>query len=89
VERHGHDPRLSASTTIDTEIVEEVSLGNTHRLFMRAPALSADIAEPYVFEVDVPAHPYQVLGITGRRDWRIGLTAEHTWLVPRGAAEAT
>jgi ABC-type sulfate/molybdate transport systems ATPase subunit len=87
VEREGREPRSSSSTLIDTEIVEEMSLGNTHRLFMRARALDAEIAEPYVFEVDVPAHPYQVLGIAGRRDWRIGLTAEHTWLVPRDAAE--
>jgi molybdate transport system ATP-binding protein len=87
VEREGREPRSPSTTIVDTEIVEEVSLGNTHRLFMRAPALVAEIAEPYVFEVDVPAHPYQVLGIAGRRDWRIGLTAEHTWLVPRDTAE--
>jgi hypothetical protein len=33
--------------------------------------------EPYE-----PAHPYEVLGIANKRQWRIALTAENVSLVP-------
>jgi len=89
VERAERSSRDGGNAVVEAEIVEEVAMGNTHRLFMRADAEGAEIGEPYVFEVDVPAHPYQVLGIPSRRQWRIALTAEHTWLVPREAAEAS
>ncbi|MHB8684271.1 MAG: ABC transporter ATP-binding protein [Dehalococcoidia bacterium] len=81
--RAGRDARDPGDAVLETEIVEEVAMGNTHRIFMRAHAIDADLGEPYVFEVDVPAHPYEVLGIPSRRDWRIVLTSEHLALVPR------
>jgi molybdate transport system ATP-binding protein len=83
VERTDRSRRDGGNVVIDTEIVEEVPMGNTHRLYMRAQPADADLGEPYIFEVDMPAHPYEVLGIASRRDWRIGLTAEHLSLVPR------
>ena len=81
--REGREARERGDAAIDVEIVEEVAMGNTHRLFMQARAAGADLGEPYIFEVDVPAHPYEVLGIATRRDWRIALTSEHLSLVPR------
>ena len=81
--RAGREAREATDAVVDAEIVEEVAMGNTHRLFMRAVAADADLGEPYIFEVDVPAHPYEVLGIGTRRDWRIALTTEHLSLVPR------
>ena len=83
VERWDRPSRPGANAVVDVEIVEEVGLGNTHRLFMRAMPQEAEFGEPFVFEVDMPAHPYEVLGIAGRRDWRIALTAENVSLVPR------
>lgn len=80
--RDGRESRDGANTVIDTEIVEEVSMGNAHRLYMKARAEHAGVADPYVFEVDVPAHPYEVMGIASRREWRIALTTEHLSLVP-------
>ncbi|TAK58239.1 MAG: ABC transporter ATP-binding protein [Dehalococcoidia bacterium] len=83
VERYDRPGRTGANAVVETEIIEEVGLGNTHRLFMRARPVDADLGEPFVFEVDMPAHPYEVLGISSRRDWRIALTAENLSLVPR------
>ena len=85
IEREGRESRDGGNTVIEAEIIEEVAMGNTHRLFMRADPPDMEIGVPYVFEVDVPAHPYQVLNIPSRRNWRIALTTEHTWLVPRDA----
>ena len=80
--RDGRDARHAGDAVLDAEIVEEVAMGNTHRLFMRAPMIGAGVGEPFVFEVDVPAHPYEVLGIASKREWRIALTSEHLALVP-------
>jgi ABC-type Fe3+/spermidine/putrescine transport system ATPase subunit len=83
VEREDRPSRNTDNAEIETEIVEEIALGNTHRLFMRALPADSNLGEPYVFEVDVPAHPYEVLGIANKREWRIALTAENVSLVPR------
>ena len=83
VERGDRPSRGDVNAVIDAEIIEEVALGNTHRLFMRALPEDADIGEPFVFEVDMPAHPYEVLGVRSKRDWRIALTTENLSLVPR------
>jgi hypothetical protein len=83
--KEGRDPQEYNDTVVDVEIIDEVSTGSNHRLFMRTASPSAT-DEPYVFEVDVPAHPYEVLGIASRRDWRIVLSSRWMALVP-GAAE--
>ena len=81
--REGRDTHSGLDTVVDTEIIEEMAMGNTHRLFMRAGVPDAALGEPFVFEVDVPAHPYEVLGVASRRDWRIALTSDHMTLVER------
>jgi hypothetical protein len=43
------------------------------------------IAEPFVFEVDMPAHPYEVLGIGSSREWKVVLSGEWMSLVPRNS----
>jgi molybdate transport system ATP-binding protein len=80
--REGREARDSGDAVIDAEIIEEVAMGNTHRLFMRALPIDTELGEPFVFEVDVPAHPYEVLGIPSKRDWQIVLTSEHMTVVP-------
>ena len=82
--RDGRDTRHAGDAAVDAEIIEEIPMGNTHRLFMRALPLDSGVGEPYIFEVDVPAHPYEVLGISTKREWRIALTSEHVALVRRG-----
>jgi molybdate transport system ATP-binding protein len=79
--REGREPHNPGDAIVDVEIVEDIALGNTHRLFMRAG--SGATSEPFLFEVDVPAHPYELLGVASRRDWRIVLTTEHMKLVER------
>jgi molybdate transport system ATP-binding protein len=83
--REGSQPRGPEDAVVDAEIVEETATASTHRLYMRASALDREDGASHIFEVDVPAHPYELLGVASRRDWRIVLTSEHMSLVPRDA----
>jgi hypothetical protein len=51
-------------------------------LFMRTSA-GSERQEPLVLEIDVPAHPYEVLGVASRPQWNVRLTSEHIALVAR------
>ncbi len=73
-------------TTLDVEVVDEFATGNSHRLYLRVVGESP-AGEDCVIEADVPAHPYEVMGIASRRDWRIALPVDHTAVVPRQASE--
>jgi molybdate transport system ATP-binding protein len=84
--KEGREARDYGDTVIETEIIDEEATANNHRLFMRTVAPAGSTAEPFVFEVDVPAHPYEVLGIASRREWSVVLSAEWISLVPRGEA---
>ena len=64
-------------TLLDVELVDEEATGNSHRLYLKVGAESA-IAEPCIIEAEISAHPYQVMGIAERRDWRVALPAEYT-----------
>ncbi len=81
--RDGRDAHGGDDVVLDATIVEDVSMGNTHRLYMRADGIGGETSTSHIFEVDMPAHPYEVLGIETRAEWRIALTAEHLSLVPR------
>jgi molybdate transport system ATP-binding protein len=83
--REGHEPRESEDTVVETEIIDEDATANSHRLFMRTVAPQGSAGEPFIFEADVPAHPYQVLGIASRRVWRLALSPEWMSVVPRDA----
>jgi hypothetical protein len=50
---------------------------------MRTVAPAASTGEPFVFEVDVPAHPCEVLGIASRNDWSVVPSTEWISLIPR------
>jgi molybdate transport system ATP-binding protein len=67
-------------TTLDVEIVEEEATGNNHRLFVRV--VGAASAADCIIEVDVSAHPYEVMGVATHRDWRVALTLEETVAIP-------
>lgn len=67
-------------TTLDVELVDELSSGNSHRLYLRVT--DADRAEACVLEADISAHPYEVMGIAAQREWRAALTLEHCVAIP-------
>ena len=66
-------------TTLDVELVDEVPTGNNHRLYLR---VKQAVNDECVIEADVPAHPYQVMGVGQRRDWRVALTLDETVAIP-------
>jgi molybdate transport system ATP-binding protein len=78
--REGHEARDYADTVVETEIINEEATAASHRLFMRT--VGDATAEPYVFEVEVPAHPYEVLGIASKRQWGVVLSPDWMSLVP-------
>ena len=67
-------------TTLDVEVVDELASANNHRLYLRVVNDSG--ATECILEADVPAHPYEVMGIASRRDWRVALTLSRTVLIP-------
>ncbi|HLF71553.1 MAG TPA: ATP-binding cassette domain-containing protein, partial [Dehalococcoidia bacterium] len=71
-------------TTLDVELEDDVATGNNHRLYLRV--LKDGAPTDCVIEADVSTHPYQVMGIGERRDWRVALTLAETVAIPRGSA---
>jgi molybdate transport system ATP-binding protein len=67
-------------TTLDVEIEDELASGNTHRLYLRV--VNAGELTGCVIEADVSAHPYQVMGIGARKDWRVALSLDQTVAIP-------
>jgi molybdate transport system ATP-binding protein len=67
-------------TTLDVEIEDEVAGANSHHLYLRVVNESGPTA--CILEADVPSHPYEVMGISSRRDWRVALTLSRTVAVP-------
>jgi ABC-type Fe3+/spermidine/putrescine transport system ATPase subunit len=67
-------------TTLDVELIDEVATGTSHRLYLRV------VEQDCVLEADISAHPYQVMGVGSRRDWRIALALENTVAVRAGRA---
>jgi molybdate transport system ATP-binding protein len=60
-------------TTLDVELIDELATGNNHRLYLKVAG-----AEECIIEADVSAHPYQVMGVASRREWRVALTLDQT-----------
>jgi len=81
--REGFGARSPLDVVLDAEIVDEAATATSHRLYMAIRAPETGLAEPYVLEVDVPSHPYEVLNIPSKREWRLALMSEHIALVPR------
>jgi hypothetical protein len=67
-------------TVLDVELVDEEATGNNHRLFLRA--VNANGPTECVIEADVSAHPYEVMGVAERREWRVALTLAQTVAIP-------
>jgi molybdate transport system ATP-binding protein len=67
-------------TVLDVELIDELATGNNHRLYLRVVGESGP--SDCVIEADVSAHPYQVMGVSARRDWRVALTLSETVAIP-------
>jgi molybdenum ABC transporter ATP-binding protein len=62
---------------IEARIVEETAHGSSHTLLFQATE------GPLQIEVDVPAHPYEVLGVAQRKDWWLQLRRESLHVMPK------
>jgi ABC-type Fe3+/spermidine/putrescine transport system ATPase subunit len=77
VQRRDHE---SMDSVLDVVIEEEVASGNSYRLYLRV--LQDGRPTGTLIESDLSAHPYNVMGIAGRRDWRVSLTLSETVAIP-------
>ncbi len=78
-ERHPAEELRDAAIT--AEIVAEEAHGATHTLFFRLPG-AVDV--PYDVEVDLPSHPYEVLGVRERRVWTLVFPRAAVHVMPAG-----
>jgi len=66
--RPGTAPHVAPrSNLVRGRIVREVASGAFHTLFLRLEDAEVEL------EVDVPAHPYEVMGVAERPDWEVSL----------------
>ncbi len=75
-------PGGTRDTVVAAEIVDEVAHGASHTLFFRLAGHAPE--RGYDVEVDVPAHPYEVLGVRDRRTWDLAFPREAVHLMPPG-----
>jgi molybdate transport system ATP-binding protein len=68
-------------TVLDVDVVEDIPTSNSHRLLLAVRGEQAS-ADPCILEADVPAHPYEVMGIATRPRWKVALTLDQTAAVP-------
>ncbi len=60
-------------TVVLARIVDEIAHGAVYTLFFR---IERSNAAGHDVEVDVPAHPYEVMGVRHRRDWALAFPRE-------------
>ncbi len=70
----------SLDTVLDVEIEDEVATANNHRLYLRVQRDGTPT--DCIIEADVPSHPYEVMGIGSRPDWRVALTLAQSVAIP-------
>ena len=64
--RPGSEPHVAERTNVIRATIErEVASGAFHTLYLRAGGL--------LLEADVPAHPYEVMGVARSREWDVSL----------------
>ena len=76
--RPGSEPHVAPrSNLVRGRIVREVASGAFHTLVMRLEGTDLEL------EVDVPAHPYEVMGVAQQRDWQVSLKRSALHLIGR------
>jgi molybdate transport system ATP-binding protein len=78
--RAAHHP---TDVVLDAEVADDAPGASVHRMTMRAAPTEGSLAAPFEFEVDVPTHPYEVLGIPSSRTWRVALVTERLFVMNR------
>ena len=66
-------PSTHRENRFQVTIVDEAAFGFSHTLVVRVDDAASGAP---TLEIDVPAHPYQVLNVPARRDWRIHIPPE-------------
>ena len=79
-----HPAEALRDTALAAEIVSEEAHGAAHTLFFRLPG--ADEV-PYDVEVDLPSHPYEVLGVRTRRVWTLVFPRAAVHVMPAADGE--
>ncbi len=83
--RSGREPHFGPRTnTMDGEIVREVAQGAFHTLYVRLDQRLRD--GDFDLEIDVPAHPYEVMDVAQQRRWQISLKQSALHVVPSSVA---
>jgi hypothetical protein len=80
--RPSQPPHLAPrSNLLEGEIVRELGYGTHHTLYLRLdrPIRGGD----YDLEVDVPAHPYEVMDVANQRRWCVSLKRSALHLIKR------
>ena len=70
LERHDR-PAPERPNRVAGEIVHESAYGSSHTLFFR-PERNGQ-ARPHDLQLDIPAHPYEFLGVSQRRRWFVSI----------------
>ena len=68
----------AGETVLEGDLIDEIPHGASYTLFFRL----ADNTGAHDLEVDLPAMPYQVLGVRARRRWRLALPVDAVHIVP-------
>ncbi|TAK21901.1 MAG: ABC transporter ATP-binding protein [Chloroflexota bacterium] len=81
--RPGKDPHYGPrSNVLATTIARDIDQGAYRTLYLRLPSRVLD--GWHDLEVDIPAHPYEVMAVAGRSDWSVSLKRSAIHLIPVG-----
>jgi len=81
LERRDRPPRR-LENRLAVSIVSEAAHGATHTLYLRVDGVVT--GRPHDLEVDIPSHPYDVMGVARERAWHVSLPAEAVHLIHDG-----
>jgi hypothetical protein len=85
--RPGRPHAEALDTVLDVELEDELATGNNHRLYLRV--LRNGAPTDCLIEADLSAHPYEVMGVAGRKRWQVALSLEQTVAIPLVGHAAT
>jgi ABC-type sulfate/molybdate transport systems ATPase subunit len=72
--------RTRSRPPLDALLIDEEATGTNHRLYLRVTG--KDGPKDCIIEADLSAHPYEVMGVATRRDWRVAFTLDQTVAIP-------
>jgi len=72
-------PEAARDAVVTADVVEEIAHGASYTLLFRVAGSGRD---GYDVEVDLPAHPYEVMGVRDRRTWALAFPREALHVMP-------